>query len=231
MRSLSNVTCEGEANWISVSDMMAGLMMVFLLLSVALMRHAYEERDRVKEVAVAYQQNQVAIYDALYAEFNEDLIKWDAVLEEDTLTFTFRSPDVLFAEGSQTIREEYARVLDSFLPRYVEVLKPYQSSIGEVRIEGHTSSRWNHRTGGDASFQKNMALSQERTRSVLGYLLGLESLSSHRTWIKDAWVAVGFSSARVLRDAEGREDEEASRRVTFRVITNADIQIKSILES
>jgi len=44
---------EGE-NWISVSDLMAGLMMVFLLIAFALMRMAFIERDRIKEIAVTY---------------------------------------------------------------------------------------------------------------------------------------------------------------------------------
>ena len=59
-----------EVHWLSVSDLMAGLMMVFLFISIALMRNAFLERDKVqiekdkiKEIAVAYQQNQVAIFD------------------------------------------------------------------------------------------------------------------------------------------------------------------------
>ena len=33
---------EDEHHWLSVSDLMAGLMMVFLLISIALMQHALE---------------------------------------------------------------------------------------------------------------------------------------------------------------------------------------------
>ncbi|MFA0122912.1 OmpA family protein, partial [Vibrio sp. 10N.261.48.A2] len=40
--------------------------------------------------------------------------------------------------------------------------------------------------------------------------------------------AVGFSSSRLVK-VDGLEDPEKSRRVSFRAITNADIQIKQIL--
>ena len=39
-------------HWLSVSDLMAGLMMVFLFVSIALMRDALIERDKIKEVAI-----------------------------------------------------------------------------------------------------------------------------------------------------------------------------------
>ena len=63
---------DGE-HWLTVSDLMAGLMMVFLFIAIAFMRHVSIERDKIKDVAVAYQQNQVAIFDALNAEFENDL--------------------------------------------------------------------------------------------------------------------------------------------------------------
>ena len=61
-----------ENHWLSVSDLMAGLMVVFLFIAIALMRDALIERDRIKEVAVAYQETQVNIYEALIGEFAEE---------------------------------------------------------------------------------------------------------------------------------------------------------------
>ena len=138
-------THEQEGNhWLSVSDLMAGLMMVFLFISIAMMHDAFKERDKIKEVAVAYQENQVAIYQALNTEFKNDLKKWDAHIDEETLTFTFTSPEVLFKTGEIELSDTYKKVLNDFFPRYMEILKPFYPSISEVRIEGHTSSIWNH---------------------------------------------------------------------------------------
>lgn len=95
---------DGEEHWISVSDLMAGLMMVFLFISIALMRSAFIERDKIKEVAITYQENQIALYDALMAEFKADLKHWDADIEQATLSFQFKSPDVLFDTGKITLK-------------------------------------------------------------------------------------------------------------------------------
>ena len=109
-------TSDDDSQWLSVSDIMAGLMMVFLFIAVVLMRTAFIERDKIKQVAVAYQENQVAIYDALVDEFESDLDKWDATIDQDSLTFTFKSPDILFADGSSSLSDEYQRLLGDFFP-------------------------------------------------------------------------------------------------------------------
>ena len=219
-----------ENHWLSVSDLMAGLMMVFLFISIALMRSAFMERDTIKQIAVAYQENQVAIYDALNDAFRKDLEEWDADIDENTLTFTFKSPDVLFRTGEITLSPTYQTLLDEFFPRYMQVLEPFQESINEVRIEGHTSSDWNWDSTEQEAYFNNMKLSQGRTRAVLDYVYNQESSTPYREWIKSHIAAVGLSSSKLIYDISGDEDKAQSRRVSFRVITNSDIQIKRILE-
>lgn len=209
---------------------MAGLMMVFLFISIALMINAFKERDQIKKVAVAYQENQVAIYDALMKEFEKDLNRWDAAIDEDTLTFTFRSPDVLFETGKIELNTKYTALLTEFFPRFLAALEPYKDSISEVRIEGHTSSIWNRKSSDQEAYFQNMALSQGRTRAVLEYVYNLDSSISEQPWIKTHVAAVGLSSSRPVLDANGNEDLAKSRRVSFRVVTNSEIQIKRILE-
>lgn len=221
---------EDSEHWMSVSDLMAGLMMVFLFVSIALMRQAYIERDKIKEVAVAYQQNQVAIYDALVDEFEGDMKKWDAEIDKENLAFLFKSPDVLFNIGSTRLTSQFKDVLQDFFPRYMDVLNNFRTSIDEVRIEGHTSSIWNHSTSEDDAYFKNMALSQGRTRAVLENVYQLNSVEIEKPWIKKHVAAVGFSSSRPIMDAAGNEIRERSRRVSFRVITNAETQIRKILQ-
>ncbi|GBL03167.1 OmpA family protein [Glaciecola sp. KUL10] len=218
-----------ESHWLSVSDLMAGLMMVFLFIAIALMRNAFAERDKIKQVAVAYQENQVAIYDALTAEFAGDLESWNADIDENTLTFTFKAPEVLFKTGEADISVQYQKLLNEFFPRYMSVLRPFQSSINEVRIEGHTSSVWSANCINECAYFRNMRLSQGRTRSVLEYIYTLNSSIPDLPWITKHIAAVGLSSSKIIKDGEV-ENKAKSRRVSFRVITNADIQIKRILQ-
>lgn len=225
---------EGEgAHWLSISDLMAGLMMVFLFIAIALMLNAFRERDKIKEVAIAYQQNQVAIYDALMREFGKDLERWDADIDRDNLAFEFQSPDVLFETAKTDIRPRFRAILDDFFPRYIRTLRAFKDSVNEIRVEGHTSSEWNGRVNETEAYFLNMALSQGRTRSVLSYVYNRPAVAKDRPWIKKTFAAVGFSSAhiktRIADDGSEVEDPEKSRRVTFRVITNAETQIRRIL--
>lgn len=71
----SNTSHESGEHWLTVSDLMAGLMMVFLFIAIVFMMNTQKENDKIKDVAVAYQQNQVAIYEALQTEFKDDLNK------------------------------------------------------------------------------------------------------------------------------------------------------------
>lgn len=230
-----------ENHWLSVSDLMAGLMIVFLFISIVLMRNAlierdkvkdladtYQiERDKIKEIAAAYQDNKVNIYNALMKEFKTDLVKWDAEIQKKDLSFNFKSPEVLFGIGKITLKQEFKEILDDFFPRYLKVIAQFRSSIEEVRIEGHTSSRWSGSSDDEAYFN-NMDLSQGRTRSVLSYIYGLDSIKKERTWIKSNIAAVGYSSSKLVMN-NGIEDSERSRRVTFRLITNSETQILKII--
>lgn len=212
-----------------VSDLMAGLMMVFLFISVALMQHVQAENDAITDVAETYRNKQQAIVDALAREFEIDLQGWGANIDSETLTITFQSPDINFARGSTRLTQRYRDILADFFPRYMNVLDRFHDAIDEIRIEGHTSSRWRVGTNPDQSYFLNMDLSQGRTRSVLKYVYDLPEVAAYRPWIKSNIAAVGLSSSKLKSDSEGQEDPERSRRVTFRVISNADAQIRKIL--
>lgn len=221
---------QDSEHWISMSDLMAGLMMVFLLISVAFMRYVQIERDKIKEVAVAYNESQKKLYEELMAEFKEDLPVWNAEVDQTTLEVRFKSPDVLFDTGQITLKPDFKAILDDFFPRYLKVLHEFKSYITEIRIEGHTSSIWQGATSPEQAYFNNMELSQGRTRAVLQYLHEMPAVSDQREWIKQVFAAVGFSSARPVLNAERNEDENLSRRVSFRVITNAEMQIRRIIE-
>ncbi len=224
----SNTSHENGEHWLTVSDLMAGLMMVFLFIAIVFMMNTQKENDKIKDVAVAYQQNQVAIYEALQTEFKDDLNKWGATIDKETLAFSFQSPDVLFANNETTLSEAYKNILNDFFPRYIDVLRPYRESLNEIRIEGHTSSAGLRGATEAQAYFYNMRLSQGRTRAVLEYAYAL--MPNESVWIKANIAAVGFSSSRLIMK-DGVEDAAQSRRVSFRAITNADIQIKRILES
>ena len=145
----------------------------------------------------------------------------------------FEEPEVLFGQGQSNVRPVFKEILSDFFPRFVRILrKPdYKDSVVEIRIEGHTSSEWFAGAGPDEAYIRNMELSQGRTRSVLAYVLQLSPIAGDpiKGWLKDRLTANGLSSSQPIT-RNGAEDLEASRRVEFRVRTNAEERIVEILK-
>jgi len=221
-----------ETHWIPLSDLMTGLMVMFLLIAVTYMIRVEADAYRVKEVAVAYTEIKDALFNALNSEFKGDLQRWKAQLIKDDLAIRFTEPEVLFAEGSSDLKPEFRAILGDFFPRYVRILTSpkYKASISEVRIEGHTSSDWTGVTTPEDAYFRNMELSQARTRSALVFVLGLPEVSGERGWLRQYLTANGLSSSHPVFDASGVEDPARSRRVEFRVRTDAETRIAKILE-
>lgn len=219
-----------DEHWVSVSDLMAGLMVIFLFIAVTYIRPVVETQNRIRDIVVAWKDSEVEIHDALQQEFEDDLTRWHAELDRETLSVRFRAPDVLFDAGTANLQPEFKAILDDFFPRYLKVLHIFQEAIAEVRIEGHTSSEWEGATTDDEAYFKNMALSQARTRSVLEYALGLPLVNPFKEWAQAYLTANGLSSSQlVYRDLQ--EDKIRSRRVEFRVRTNSKEQIVRVLET
>ena len=240
-----------EGHWIPLSDLMTGLMMVFMLVAIIFMVHVESDAKKtkqnalqaeaiaksteqqanlVKSIALIYDQMRLKLYSDLYAEFAKDLPGWGAVLFRD-LTIRFKEPEVLFDTGKDVLKPRFVDILNDFFPRYVRILSSqiYQNAIEEIRIEGHTSSMWENAPPERAYF-KNMQLSQSRTRTVLEHVLELPRVSAQQAWLKARLTANGLSSSKIIRLTDGREDVKASQRVEFRVKTNADDKIAEILK-
>jgi outer membrane protein OmpA-like peptidoglycan-associated protein len=230
-RLFGSATREEENEWLSVSDLMAGLMIIFLFIAIVFIRPLAEQNLEIKEIARTWQENELEIYRALLDEFEKDLPLWNAEIEKETLLIRFKSPDVLFEQGASTIRPEFAAILKNFFPRYVRVLQAFKDSIEEVRIEGHTSSVWNRNTTKDEAYFLNMELSQSRTRAVLQKVMSLSEVKESRVWLRPLLTANGLSSSRLVINKKGREDRERSRRVEFRIRTTARSEIVRILEA
>jgi outer membrane protein OmpA-like peptidoglycan-associated protein len=220
----------GGEEWVSVSDLMSGLMLVFLAIAIFFMIQVDSDRRDLENIAVLYEQLQAGLYEQLQSEFSGDLEHWNAEIDSTTLSVRFREPDVFFEPGEAELKEEFIVILRDFFPRYITVLTGdgYRDHIREVRIEGHTSSDWTGLTGLQA-YESNMRLSQERTRTVLGFVVRLPGVTeAWDEWLKQRLTANGLSSSRPVI-VGGSEDREQSRRVEFRVRTDAEEQMEAIL--
>ena len=218
--------------WMHISDMMSTLMMIFMFIAIVYMIDVTRERDRMVDIADTYNKLQGELYADLNKEFSEDLEKWNAVIDRELLSIRFQEPDVLFDVGSSRLKVEFKNIIEDFFPRYIRILTmdKYINNIEEIRIEGHTSTEWGNGVYGDVAYIRNMKLSQDRTREVLGFCLYLLTYEE-RSWVQERLTANGLSSSRIIYDANGVENKKQSRRVEFRVKTNADKVINEIINT
>lgn len=219
--------------WSSISDLMSGLMMIFLLIAIAYMHNITQGQQKIKKIAVTYQEAQIALYEKLNETFKEDLPKWQAVIDKETLSIQFFEPDILFQTGKADVTPKFKEILDDFFPRYLKIIfsEEFKDTLAEVRIEGHTSSEWSTRTSSsDEAYFNNMHLSQERTRSVLLYCYSITPKNTYKKLIQRYVTANGLSSSKLVYNEDGTENKTRSRRVEFRTRTNAENRIIQILD-
>ena len=216
--------------WVSVSDLMAGLMLIFLAIGVFFMIQIENTRGDLENIAVLYEELQTGLYGQLRSEFAGDLEDWNAEIDSTTLSVRFLEREVLFEAGEAELNEQFTMILADFFPRYVGVLTgaDYRDHINEVRIEGHTSSDWIDLEGLEA-YEANMRLSQERTRTVLGFVVRLPGVRDvWDSWLRERLTANGLSSSKLVV-VGSVEDRDQSRRVEFRIRTDAEEQMDAIL--
>lgn len=204
---------------LSTGDLMASLMFIFILLLMGALLQVQEKAEQDEEVVRRYDQVKTQLYIDLQDEFKEDLKVWRATIDS-SLCIRFQEPAMLFDNNKADLKPLFKDILDDFFPRYIQVLNrpEYRDNIVEIRIEGHTDS--------NGGYFHNMELSQDRTRSVLEYCFGLMS-QEQRIWAKSLITANGLSSSQPIL-VHGVEDKRLSRRVEFRVRTNAEKQLEEI---
>ncbi len=208
---------ETEEHWVSISDVMTGLMVIFLFIAIGYMLNVRLEADQMillrselQKLLDAYKNWQVDLANDLREEFEGNSSKknqfrmWKGYLDRETLSIRFKQP---FPIGVDEIPENFAsKVLQNFFPRYIAILAQdkYRDRIAEIRIEGHTSSEWSSQVPVHEAYIKNMELSQNRARNVLDYVLNIKvhEITENRVWIKKHLTANGLSSSQLILNLE-----------------------------
>jgi outer membrane protein OmpA-like peptidoglycan-associated protein len=223
MKKKTKPYVEKEENVFSQStgDLMAGLLFIFILLLMGALLQVQEKAEQDEEIVKQYDQIKTQLYIDLQEEFKEDLTVWRATIDS-TLCIRFQEPSMLFDNNLAVLKPKFKEILNDFFPRYIAVLNrpKYKDNIVEIRIEGHTDS--------NGEYFHNMELSQNRTRTVLQYCFNLMT-EDEALWAKSLITANGLSSSQPIL-INGVEDKGLSRRVEFRVRTNAEKQLEAIAE-
>lgn len=140
----------------------------------------------------------------------------DVSVDEQTGAIALPS-QMLFTTNSATLSNGGQKYLRRFLPVYLDVLlsDEFRSYVAEIIIEGHTDS--------NGTYLHNLQLSQERALSVANYVLSdgfmgdaLSLNASAKKTLLGLVTASGRSFSAPVLDANGDEDQNASRRVEIK---------------
>ena len=151
--------------WRSFSDMMAGLLMIFILfLTIAMLQLNIQEdllQDKEEEInrIIGVRQK---IVEELKREFENSDLQLNIDPESGAISF---SEGVFFDYDKYEIKDTGRDYLKSFIPKYIKVLLSDKNKnyISEIIIEGHTDTQ--------GSYMYNLELSQKRAFEVAKFIL------------------------------------------------------------
>lgn len=205
--------------WLSISDLMAGVLIVFILFFVLKinaeikLRRIFEEMYKVKEHIVG------EVKDAFENDENIE------VLEDGTVRFFIDdTTKQWFVVGESELMEAGKTQLSDFTRKYVSILfsPRYRDFIDKIEIEGHTDSSGKHETEQE-KYLYNLHLSQERAYSVAEFIhrnvmlsRNPETNSLYKAMLRERLTASGRSFIDVIKDNAGEESSLLSRRVEFK---------------
>lgn len=221
---------EETSYWLSYSDMMAALLLIFILIISFTILQSQKQYE-IKEEELAAQQELVAEQQKIMEEQQRQLDELIGIRTEliEALKQEFDGTDlsvsvdsktgsialdssILFDSGEYELKDTGQEFLRKFLPKYINVLtnNQFKEYVSEIIIEGHTD------TQGDYLY--NLELSQKRALSVASLCLDSSQAVLKEKKLEELRKIVtanGKSFSNPVLDADGNVDADASRRVEF----------------
>ena len=240
-RRYKGIEGEGSSYDLSISDLMAALCCVFVIFTIGVTTSLKEKNMAANQ----YNETKVYIYNEINDAMKDTFKECNATFERETLTLKFSAADA-FKDDDSTLKEKFKTNLSKIFPKLIYLLykSPKRGDIEEIRIEGFTASdsRLGKNEQGDDDYIAGIKLSQDRSKNVLIYCLGTNYLKDipadeqdeYREWVRTHISASGYSFSRAYwtYDSDGEikrndygvkeMDKAKTRRVEFRIRTNAD---------
>ena len=212
MRKKGGQEAAGEGNifWTTMSDLLLGLAIIFMVLFVLAMTGFTQETVKQKQSQMEASK-----------ELVEKLKEADIEATVDTMTGDVKISDLeLFELNSYELSEKGKIYLNKLIPIYIENIFSNQElldNITNIVVQGHADSQQYVNVGTEnEQFSKNMTLSLQRANSVAEYIFKTNFNSNYDEQLRKMLVVEGRSySNPVLVD--GVEDYDKSRRVELKL--------------
>lgn len=200
----------GNVFWVTMSDLLLGLAIIFMTLFTLAMTGFTTEKVR-------HQQAQIEASKELVEKLKEQDIK----AEVDPMTGDVKISDLeLFELNSYTLSPKGKIYLNKLVPIYVENIfsnKDLYECITNIVVQGHTDSQqYVNVATENEQFAKNMTLSLQRANSVAEYIFKTNFNSEYDEQLRKMLVVEGRSYSHPVI-VNGVEDYEKSRRVELKL--------------
>ena len=184
-----------EGSWMSLSDMMTVLMLLFLIISVTVALTASTRLSKFREILAAFIDEEERLCQELDDKLSTKFLVSDLEVECNPIRVIFTNPKYEFEKGKWELSSEFEVALKKFFPIYMETIdeSKLRDLVDEIRIEGHTDS--------DGPYMYNMQLSQQRAKEVLNLAIALPELGKSEDyflWSRSLLTANGLSFSRTL---------------------------------
>ena len=201
----------GNIFWVTMSDLMLGLAIIFITLFVLAM-------TGFNQKSVQQQRVKMEVAKKIESELQKQHI--DAKV--DRMTGDLKIPSsALFEVNSFILKHEGKQFLDKLTPIYVNTIfssKKLVDNIDSIIIVGHTDSQaFAGLTNINDQFVYNMDLSTKRANSVAAYMLEGKYKPEYNEGFRHMITVEGRSFNDLILDDQGKEDMAKSRRVEIKL--------------
>lgn len=210
-RQINNSDEQENIFWITMTDLLLGLAIIFIVLFVLAMTGFSQLKLQLQAV-----KSDVA------KELDKHFKINDIDAQVDLTSGMVKISDLnLFELGSYELSENGKNYLDKFIPIYLDLIfanSKIEDKIVNIVIQGHTDS---HSFAGNYSkeqqFVKNLELSTQRANAVAKYIFSTNFNRKYSNKLRKLLIVEGKSNTEPII-INGKEDFDKSRRVELEFI-------------
>ncbi len=228
--------------WMSYSDLMSGLLLVFIILLIGVLyvsKHDMEVKvkkldEQAQQIEAEQKKLKAAeadlkhlnsglsdVFDVrtrLLERLREQFSNSDSEVTFDDATGAVRlGSNILFDEGSDTLSKRGQQAIAKHMPVYLNALlsdPELRKEVDQIIFEGHTNSNYSGSSSAEAAYLFNLQLSQNRAYSAMTYVISSGVATDFDA--QPLLSAIGFSHSRPILDADKIENKERSRRLEIK---------------
>lgn len=214
----SNNDVQENIFWITMTDLLLGLAVIFIVLFVLAM-------TGFTQAKLQEQQLKSEVAKDLAQELNAKNIN----AQIDLSTGAVKLSDLqLFELGSYQLSEDGKAFLNKFIPIYLNAVysnPKIADKVVNIVIQGHTDSQsFAGVSSKDLQFVKNMELSTQRANEVAKYIFYTPYNKAYSAKLHKMLIVEGKSFSQPVM-VNGKEDYNKSRRVELQlVVKNSNLQ-------